>query len=94
MRKDGILNLKKNPLIYFSAQFFPSGILVSHDSLEEKVAYLHNVIKDGISQFVPLTKKRLFKNAWWNNKLQSLKNRKNKEWKRYRSTGDKSLYII
>lgn len=61
---------------------------IFHKSLEEKVSTLHEVLNEGISLFVPLTKVRLFKNAWWNNDLQKLKNKRNKEWKRFRISGD------
>lgn len=58
-------------------------------SLEEKVDSLHQILNLGISQFIPISNRRHFKNPWWNRSLQKLKNRKNKEWKRFRLTGDR-----
>lgn len=63
-----------------------------HKTLDEKISFLFEMLIDGISRYVPESKRRFFKNAWWNKKLQNLKNKKNKEWKRYKLTGDKSSY--
>lgn len=61
-------------------------------SLEQKVAYLHEVLDQGISLFVPLSKRRRFKSPWWNTALQKLKNKRNKEWKRFLENGDRSSF--
>lgn len=62
-------------------------------SLDEKVAILHDILSEAIRMFVPtytvISKEKC---PWKNNELQSLKNKKNKEWKRYKTTGDKQPF--
>jgi hypothetical protein len=64
-----------------------------HQTLDEKIAYLHDVLSEGIRQFIPPIKKRRFINAWWNVRLQKLKNKRNKEWKRYKLIGSDQIFI-
>lgn len=67
--------------------------LFTGKSIDEKVALLQNTLSDAIGQFVPIQKKISNDKCPWNNKkLQSLKNKKNKEWKRYKNTGDKQPF--
>lgn len=65
---------------------------IENKSLNDKITYLYDVLNEGISQFVPLIKRKKFKIPWWDKELQKLKNRKNKEWKRFKMTGEKSAY--
>ena len=59
-------------------------------ALNEMVQILHSILDGAIEKFVPaVTVKHNDKCPWNNKSLQNLKNRKNKEWKRYKSTGDK-----
>lgn len=67
-------------------------LYIKDKSLDEKVSLLHIVLNEGITRFVPCTKRNHFKIAWYTKELQNLKNRRNKEWKRFRLTGDKSSY--
>lgn len=62
-------------------------------SLAQKVDSLHKVLTNVIERFVPLyIKKSTNKCPWNNKKLQMLKNKKTKEWKRYKRTGIKEQY--
>lgn len=61
-------------------------------SLDDKIAFLYDLLNRGIAEFVPFSKRKRFKNAWGNSKLQKLKNKRNKEWKRYQNTGDKASF--
>ncbi|XP_031625625.1 uncharacterized protein LOC116342256 [Contarinia nasturtii] len=66
----------------------------SNKSLDEKVDILHQILNDAISKHVPTqTKKVQSKCPWKNKQLQSFKNKKNKEWKRSKITGDNSNYL-
>lgn len=61
----------------------------------EKVHIFHEVLNSAIKRFVPtiVTKPRE-KCPWNNKKLQQLKNKKNKEWKRSKRTGDKQPFEL
>lgn len=65
---------------------------LARKSLEEKISFLYTLLDDGISRFVPFSKRRRYKLPWWNASLQNLKNKRNKEWKRFRLTGENSTY--
>ena len=55
---------------------------------------LHDVISEAINKFVPWQLIRSQEKCPWNNKdLRKLKNAKNKEWKKYNSTGVKEPFI-
>lgn len=60
--------------------------------LDDKIAFLYDLLDRGIADFVPFARRKRFKIAWWNGELQKLKNKRNKEWKRYRHTGEKSSF--
>lgn len=60
--------------------------------LDQKIEYLHDVLNQGISLFVPFTKQKRFKKPWWNAALHRLKNERNKEWKRFQTTGDSTSF--
>ncbi|XP_031627431.1 uncharacterized protein LOC116343496 [Contarinia nasturtii] len=67
----------------------------SNKSLDEKVDILHQILNEAISKYVPTqTKKIQSKCPWKNKQLQSLKNKKNKEWKRSKLTGENSSHLI
>ena len=56
--------------------------------LTEKVDLLHKTLDDAITKFVPTyIVKSIQKCPWKNKALITLKNRKNKTWKRYRNSG-------
>lgn len=62
-------------------------------ALSEKVQILHSVLDSAIKKFVPpCISKHRAKFPWTNKKLQNLKNKKNKEWKRYKISGDKQPF--
>ena len=62
---------------------------------DDKISTLHNVLNDAIHLFVPTYIKRgPNKTPWHNKQLQSLKNKKNKEWKRFKITDVKWPYDI
>ncbi|XP_031627375.1 uncharacterized protein LOC116343467 [Contarinia nasturtii] len=64
-------------------------------TLDQKVDILHQILNDAIDKYVPIqTKKVKPKCPWQNKQLQSLKNKKNKEWKRSKFTGDDSNYLM
>lgn len=56
-------------------------------SLDEKIDIFYNVLHRGIHTFVPISKRIPKKVPWMNKRLHQLKNKRNKEWKRYRATG-------
>ena len=57
-------------------------------TLDEKVDLLHKTLDDAINKFVPTyIVKSIQKCPWKNRALITLKNRKNKAWKRYRNSG-------
>lgn len=59
----------------------------------EKFQVLHNILDGAIKKYVlTVLVKRKYKFSWNNKKLQHLKNRKNKAWKRYKVTGDKQPF--
>lgn len=67
--------------------------LFNGKSLSEKVSSLHSVLNDAIKKYVPpVIVKRRTRFPWNNKKLQSLKNRRNKAWKRFKVTGDKQQF--
>lgn len=55
---------------------------------------LNNILFEGFRRFVPfyVREKRDIKCPWNNAALRKLKNKKNKEWKKFKSTGNKLLY--
>lgn len=62
-------------------------------SLTEKVSSLHSVLNDAVKKYIPpVIVRRRTKLPWNNKKLQNLKNRKNKAWKRFKVTGDKHQF--
>lgn len=62
-------------------------------SLEEMVDVLDNILSNAIEQFIPTyTRKRNLACPWSTKQLQKLKNRRNKEWKKFKITGDRSHY--
>lgn len=57
-------------------------------SLDEKITFFYGALLEAIAKFVPSsTTKRNDRYPWWNKRLQALKNKRNKEWKRFRATG-------
>lgn len=67
--------------------------LFQSKSLHDKAAILQETLNDAISKFVPITEKRINSKLPWKNKdLQHLKNKKDKEWKRYKTNGDKTSF--
>lgn len=83
---------------YVAMNRFFNGInfihMFSNRSLDEKVDILHEILSVAIDKFVPMqSKKNQSKCPWHNKLLQSLKNKKNKEWKRSKLTGDDSDYL-
>lgn len=66
----------------------------SNKLLDEKVDALHEILASAINEYVPSrVKKNSEKCPWKNETLKSLKNKKNKEWKRAKKTGDKSRFV-
>jgi len=64
-------------------------------SLDEKVDVLHSILNEAIKLFVPTYVVKSYGNCPWNNKqLQSLKNKKNKAWKKFKRTGDKEQFDV
>lgn len=77
---------------YFAEIDFPHRF--SNKSLDEKVDSLHVILSEAINKFVPVQAKKIKSKCPWKNKiLQSLKNKKNKEWKRFKLTGDNLNYL-
>lgn len=61
--------------------------------IEEKVTIFHEVLNEGINRFIPTYEKKIVQKCPWTNKrLQSLKNKKDKEWKRFRKSGVRQPY--
>lgn len=59
-------------------------------SLDEKVTIFHEIISDAVDKFVPLKRIKSKTSCPWNNKtLRHLKNKKNKQWKKFKLTGNK-----
>ena len=62
-------------------------------TLEDKVSILFNILNEAIDRFIP---KQVIKPniccPWSNVQLKKLKNKRNKEWKRYRLSGDRHQF--
>ena len=69
--------------------------LFLNKSLHEKVNIFYDALYSGIQKFVPTTNKKSTKGVPWMNKhLRQLKNKRNKEWKRYKISGDISSFEL
>lgn len=68
--------------------------LFLNESIDNMVHTLNNILFEGFRRFVPfyVREKRDIKCPWNNAALRKLKNKKNKEWKKFKSTGNKLLY--
>ena len=67
--------------------------LFINKTLQEKINIFYDVLHSGIKRFVPLTIKKTSRGApWMNKRLRQLKNKRNREWKRYKTTGDISSF--
>jgi len=95
--KDSCRNFKKGNYIELN-RFLSSSNLEHHlknhfVSLEDKVSILVNVLNEAIDRFIP---KQVIKKCtscpWSNVQLRKLKNKRNKEWKKYRSSGDRRQF--
>lgn len=67
----------------------------SNESLNKNIDIFHEILSFAIENYVSLqTERRQSKCPWRNKQLQSLRNKKNKEWKKSKKNGDNSNYIL
>lgn len=64
-----------------------------HLSLEDKVTLLMDTLNVAVNRFIPRhTKNYSVKCPWSNGRLRKLKNKRNKEWKKFISSGDRRSF--
>lgn len=67
--------------------------LFHQKSLHEMATIFHEIVKGAINTFVPIARRVSHSKYPWNNtQLQRLKNIKNKEWKRYKISGERARF--